>query len=224
MKKLTVLIFALLSFFINESFGQNSKYEIGAEGGAGLTSLRGDSNASFDAALGFTGGISFQYNISKFFSFRTNISYEKKGARDKITYVDINGSEIGESYMHVNYSYIVLPLLARVSFGKDIKFIVNGGPYLGYLTKSTSVYDAIAEVPEVTNDNTGNTERFDFGLTAGTGVLFPVKERVLISLEIRDNLGLSNTYDGENKADFSLKNNSLSLLAGVAYRFGMNTN
>jgi hypothetical protein len=74
MKKLTVLIFALLSFFINESSGQNSKFEIGSEGGAGLISLRGDSLFSYDAALGFTGGISFQYNISGLFSLRTNIS------------------------------------------------------------------------------------------------------------------------------------------------------
>jgi hypothetical protein len=220
MKKLTVLIFALFSFFINESSGQNSKFEIGSEGGAGLISLRGDSRFSYDAALGFTGGISFQYNISGLFSLRTNISYEKKGAKDKITYIDINGVEIGESSMHINNSYIVLPLLARFSFGKDIKFFVNGGPYFGYLIKSTYLYDAIAEVPEVKYDDTANKERFDFGLTAGTGVLFPVKKRVLISLEIRDNFGLSNIYD----SDVSLKNNSLSLLAGVAYRFGMSTN
>jgi len=54
--------------------------EIGIEGGAGCTSLRGnDLLVTFtDPAAGFSGGFSFGYPFSRLFSLATGIAYEKK--------------------------------------------------------------------------------------------------------------------------------------------------
>jgi len=69
-------------------------------------------------------------------------------------------------------------------------------------------------------DNTDNFERLDFGIATGLGVNFPIRNNIFMSLEVRNNLGLSNISSLPVGNDGKIKTNSTNLLIGIAYKFG----
>lgn len=191
-REITLLV-TVLSIWTSVN-GQVSKFEIGLEGGPSLTSLRGnDILEDFnDPTIGYSGGVTFQYNFPKLISIRTNITYERKGVVAKFNAKDINGNQIGEIKAHSNFDYLIIPVLARLNFGSKLNFFVNAGPYFGYLIKHTSFTEAFNEFPESTMDNTANFKRFDTGLTSGLGCGLPIKNNFTMTIEVRHNLGLYN--------------------------------
>ncbi len=223
MNKLSIILLGSLTFYSLVLVGQANKFNIGLEGSPGLTSLRGnDILEKFnDPTIGFSGGLTFQYNFPKLISIRTNIAFERKGAIAKNQAIDVFGNQIGEVTIHTNFDYLTIPLLAKLTFGNKIKFFVNVGPYSSYLIKQTTVTDAINEFPKSKSNNTSNFNSIDFGLTTGLGAGLPVKDELLITLEIRNNLGLYNISSLPVANDGSIKTNSINLLIGIAYRFGI---
>jgi ABC-type antimicrobial peptide transport system permease subunit len=223
-RKITLLV-TVLSIWTSVN-GQVSKFEIGLEGGPSLTSLRGnDILENFnDPTIGYSGGVTFQYNFPKPISIRTNITYERKGVVAKLNATDINGNPVGEIKTHSNFDYLTVPLLVRLNFGSRLKLFVNAGPYFGYLIKHTSVTEAFNEFPKSTTDNTGNFKRFDVGLTGGLGCGLPLKSNFIMTIEVRHNLGLYNTSELPIGNDGTIMTNSINLLLGVAYRFGTRIN
>jgi hypothetical protein len=133
---------------------------------------------------------------------------------------DEYGNPIGELTFHSNFDYLTIPILGRLTFGKKIEFYVNAGPYLGYLLKQKDITEASGEYPKTEIDNTDNFEKLDFGLTTGLGMNYPLLEKLLLTVEIRNNLGLTNTSSLPVANDGSIKTNSTSLLIGVTYRLG----
>jgi len=195
MKINTIII---LLFITTQTFAQQNKFEIGINGGANLSTMRGSSTYDFSYKPGATFSLMFQYNASKMFSIHSNISYENKG-----TYITFPDSEwSGSSKSTFEFQYITIPVLARLNFGTKAKFFINAGPYIGYLLRPDWV------------DNS-----FDFGLTTGIGGQIELRESLILSLELRNNLGLTpiTTYYDEFDTQY---NNSINLLIGIAYRFG----
>lgn len=222
MNKLRNFILITLIFSSSFTFGQTSKFEVGFEMGPSLISLRGNDILENykDLSFGFSSGLTFQYNFPKLISIRTNISFERKGLTTKGTATDEYGNEIGEITFHSNFDYLAMPLLGRLTLGKKIKFFLNAGPYLGYLIKQNDVTEAFGEYPKTEIDNTDNFERFDFGLATGLGINFPIRNKIFISFEIRNNLGLSNISSIPVVNDGTIKTNSTNLLIGIVYKFG----
>jgi len=202
--------------------GQINRYEVGVEGGPSLTYLRGNEflEELNDPTIGFSGGLTFQYNFPKIVSLRTNVSFERKGAITKSNFTDSNGNPIGEFTIRTNFEYLTLPILARVSFGKKFKFFANLGPYFGFLIKQTFVTEGTEQFPGGTSDNTENDKRFDAGLSGGIGGSATVKGRFIITLEARHNLGLYNVSKVPVVNDGSILTNSTNLLIGIAYGLG----
>jgi len=222
MDKLKTLFPTAIIFCSILSFGQVNKFDFGIEGGPSLASLRGnDFIKDFnDPTIGFSCGLTFQYNFQKLISIRTNIAFERKGSKSKIRATAIAGNPVGEITTHSNFDYLTLPILARLTFGNKVKFFVNVGPYLGYLIKQTYVTDAINEFPKSKTDNTSNFKRIDLGLTTGLGAGLPLNDKLLITLEIRNNLGLYNISSLPVANDGTIKTNSTNLMFGIAYKFG----
>ena len=222
MNRIRNFTLGMLLFCSSLIFGQTKNFNIGIEGGPSLISLHGNDvvESYNDLSLGFSGGLSFQYNFSKLVALRTNISFERKGLTTKIQATDEYGNPIGELTFHSNFNYLTLPLLGRLTFGKKINFYVNAGPYLGYLLKQKDITEAFGEYPKTEMDNTDNFKRLDFGITSGLGMNFPIQEKLLLSVEIRNNFGLTNISSLPVANDGSIKTNSTNLLVGVAYRIG----
>jgi hypothetical protein len=222
MNKQTIILLATFIFCSSAIIGQTNKFDVGLEGGPSLTSLRGNDilEKYNDPTVGFSIGLAFQYNFPKLISIRTNIAFERKGAIAKNKASDEFGNPIGEITTHTNFDYLTIPLFARLTIGNKMKFFVNVGPYFSYLIKQTSKTDAINEFPKSKTDNTSNFTRIDLGLTTGLGAGLPINDKLLITLEIRNNLGLYNISSHPVANDGTIKTNSTNLLFGIAYKFG----
>ncbi|HOY40076.1 MAG TPA: porin family protein, partial [Bacteroidales bacterium] len=116
-------------------------FDIGIEGSPSLIYLRGLIDYNYEPSLGFSGGISFQYNFPKIISIRTNVSFERKGAIRRITYTDIMGETISELVEHSNFNYITLPILIKASLGKHVKYFITAGAFGGYLLNAEINYN-----------------------------------------------------------------------------------
>lgn len=226
MNKLRNSILITLILCSSLTFGQTNKFEVGLEMGPSLISLRGNDflDKNNDISFGFSSGFTFQYNFPKLISIRTNISFERKGLTTQGTATDEYGNQIGEITFHSKFDYLTIPLLVRLTFGKKINFFINAGPYIGYLIQQKNVIEAFGEYPKTETDNTDNFKRTDFGITTGLGARFPIKSKLFLSLEIRNNLGLTNISSVPVVNDGTIKTNSTIILIGIEYRFGTRMN
>ena len=209
-----------LSFFSTAFGQQESKHALGFEGGAGVSFLRGLENIEeyHNPTLCYAAGINYQYSFNESFSFFSALDYERKGSVVNATATDQSGEPVGEIVAHANYDYLVLPLLARFSFGKQLKMFMNAGPYVGYLLKVTSVTDENDIIPHTELDVTDESYKYDFGISAGLGMKIPIKNKISFNVEVRNNLGLVNTRSAPIEEEWgAVKTNSTNLLLGVTY-------
>lgn len=191
-------------------YGQGDKFQAGIEGGPGVCFIYWVKNywTTSDAAAGFTTSAFFQWNITQRFALRPGLAFEQKGSTD--TYQDYFG-EVFQSRLRSRW--IALPVLARFSFGKKIRFFIDSGPYVGYALQLQSFYSNSASSTEFESDYTRSGHRFDAGLCLGIGIAFPISKNLGLSIEARDNLGLV-------KAEASQRYNATYLMAGVCYSWG----
>jgi len=200
------LICFTLSFTV---LSQNLK--IGIEGGASYTNLRGNSIAEKSESLfSHLIGVYGEFPISEQVFLKGGLNYERKGSKIDSRIDDYNGIPLESYTINNSYNYLTLPILIKYQFNGQVKFFINGGPYVGYLlnskskTKSTNDYDTSYLYKKI-----------DFGLVAGVGMLIPFNDNFQFSLEIRDNLGVINISKVDVVGSGTIKTNSLNFLLGV---------
>lgn len=235
MNKLRRVVLAVLVLVSTLVFGQEKRFEVGVEGGLSRTSLWGNEllNKGFNKlTIGYSGGLAFQYNVSKTFSIRSGVGYDLKGNSSKsYLYPDISGNDIGKYRARSNFHYLTVPILGKFTIGKKGQFFINVGPYIGYLLKHNFILKV--NVFEEFEDEYGkrfaekssvidNLKRLDFSLTTGLGVALPVNDQLSLSLELRNNLGLYDISTLPVYNDGTIKTNSTNLLVGLSYCFGNN--
>jgi hypothetical protein len=215
MSRLRIFVLSItLSFlFCIELKAQTNKFEFGVEASPSFTFLKGNDfiEKMYNGTLGYSGGISFQYNWGKRIALRTNIAYERKGGEGEFDFTDNYGASIGKGVVNLNFDYLTIPILVRYTFGKRVKYFINGGSYFSYLIKQTLVFKGANSDSE--SNNTSSYNRLDAGISLGTGIQYPINEKLILSSEIRGNMGLANTLPNGD-----LKVNSVNLLLGIAYR------
>jgi opacity protein-like surface antigen len=211
MKRFTILFLFLISSF--NVFNQETKQLIGIEFSPTVRTLYGNVFGSIQKmSLGFSVGFNYQYMINSYFSIKSGITYDKKGTVAEIEMRDIDGNLIGTTDFKMNYNYLVIPVLASITDKKD-HFYISSGPYIGYLISLINKHGSVGDFPEDKSNNTEGAERIDFGWIFGIGYNFNVSGRVKIDLGMREDLGLVNLADGENK----IKTNSLGFRVGLKY-------
>ena len=116
--------------------------------------------------LGGNGGFVFRYAGHKYCHFQMELNYEHRG-----------WTQNGTSH---SLHYIELPILMHLNFGSELcRWFFNLGPQIGYCVKDES--------------NT-ITHPFDWGLAAGTGILFNTKKAGTYQLEIRYDFSLGGVF------------------------------
>jgi hypothetical protein len=223
MKKSIVFIFLLVSVSV---FSQQNKWDVGIIGGPSITAKRWTKLKSYapNPGVGFYAGVSSQYNFNKNFAIHAELAFDQKVTKDNITLTDQNGSEIGDAKIINQLNYLTMPILFRASVGNNVKYFLQTGPYLSYLLNST--YKSLSDNPQYSfNQNiTSSNPAMDFGISAGLGIVVPVKEKFAISCALRGNYGLVNILykTGKNGSSGHLKqyNESINLLVGVTYKLG----
>src|ERR1035437_7314797 len=217
------IIFLLLTIALTtKGFGQQTKLNIGLEGGPSLIFLNGNATEKNNSGLtvGYSGGIAFQYNFGSLFSIRTNVDYERKGAYATITISDPYGNK-NTGKNHLNLNYLTAPILLRASFGNKGNILFNAGVFFGYLINQTTSFQSSAHSYNYSStDNTSNYKSFDTGLSAGLGFSIPIYRHFLFSFEARNNTGILNIEKPVANSNPVLRTNSTNLLLGIVYKLG----
>lgn len=216
MKKI-VFTFLLATFFVGTSFAQG-KLKVGFNGGLTYSSFRGNPQIeTLDAGVDFLVGVSFEYQLKNRLSLVANINYDRKTATDN-PYIEIFDSPDDPSFygrvkIKFKNQFISLPILLKYQFGPDNSLYINGGPFMSYMIKSELWND----YDERNTDQTDNYKSLDFGLTFGFGKAFKLKNNKEISIEIRENLGLSDISAVPVVGNGSIKTNSLNLICNYSF-------
>jgi hypothetical protein len=224
MKKLLLSISFLLIATL--SYSQNSKIKFGIQAGLNYSDFRGYEIPvtplySESPAFAYLGGINVEYLIKEKLSLKLDLNYERKSqkADNTLEIFDNNGSsKVYNFTSKKNYDYLVLPIMIKYSFTNRNSFFINGGPYIGYLLKSNITND-LGNIDGVINEpfeTTKYNNRTDFGLSIGIGKNFELKENNSIFIEIRENLGLTNTSKNTVLGNGTVKTNSLNLIIGYS--------
>jgi hypothetical protein len=225
MKKHFLNILLLLITTLN--YAQNSKIKYGVQAGLNYSTLLGyDIPTSYNPfysekpAFAFLVGVNFEYQIKEKWSLKLNLNYERKSQKsdNNLGLTDVYGETIGnyDFTLRKNYDYLVLPIMAKYSFGNENSFYVNGGPFIGYLLQSNVTND-LKEIDEFSNSSLKTTDgnnKIDLGLSIGLGKTIAINEKNSIFIEIRENLGLTNTSKNKVWGDGVARTNSLSLIVG----------
>ena len=112
--------------------------------------------------LGGNGGFVFRYAGHEYCGFQMELNYEHRGWTQSGTPHSLH--------------YIELPILMHLHFGSPFcQWFFNLGPQIGYCVK---------------DESSTITHPFDWGLAAGTGVLFNTKKAGTYHLEIRYDFSL----------------------------------
>jgi len=216
--KHTILTAAAIMLAI-AAHSQNKIFTIGAEGGISIASLSYDQssiNDLYKSRTGYAAGVALQYNFKKVFSLRTGAMFELKGATSEITFTDQSGNIIGKGEIKQDLGYLTIPLLLRATFGNKINFFVNGGPYWASLLTAKLIIEPVPANIDHEQDIKYQFETTEFGVSGGIGVSALFNELILISLEVRNNMGITDISPGT----YEVKTRSLLFLAGVAITFG----
>jgi len=193
MKHLLV-IWGFIQLLHFNSVAQSGNFEVGIKGGTSVALNWGSSYTKMNQnpTLGYAAGISFRYHLPKRFSIGTEITFERKGYSINVAAADIDENIFGEVEVKYRLHYLLIPILTRFSVGKKVCTFVNVGPFFGFLTHATADWKAPSRFVYFPNttDETKDFKRLDVGVTTGLGIMIPVKERIFLSLEVRNNLGL----------------------------------
>lgn len=209
MKKVIVgcAVLGMLIFSSALFAGEVGEIHYGIKGGAGLAKAWGD-DVPDDAAfkLGANVGAFMNYRVHEMFVVQPEVFFAMKGWK-----IDVEGAD----EISVKMDYIDIDVLAKLTIPMEgmIKPCVFVGPYLGInMTADIEVGDVSEEIE--------NAKSTDIGLVAGGGVDFELENGMIILLDIRYSMGMTNVFEvpeGEEGDEPAVKNNSIIFMAGVAF-------
>lgn len=201
MKKVIIL---MLAIGLNGTiFAQLPAFSIGPKIGYNTTKLSTDaSTVSSDLKNKFQFG-AFVRIGSKFY-IQPEVNYVTKGGV-------LKSNDAGTTItQNITLKTLTIPLLIGYKF-VDLKVAslhLVGGPVASYaLNKKLSVTNPGASWPVNTTDDIKNAS---WAIQAGAGI-----DVLMLTLDIRYEIGLSNMYNGSNVNMKSLKNNLLNVSLGL---------
>ncbi|SOD03382.1 Opacity protein [bacterium JGI 053] len=184
----------------------NAQVSVGVFGGAVSFNVAGvnDSRVKLSHNGGLTAGGLLNVGITDRVSLQLEPMFIQKGAK-----VAVEG--IGD--VDVEASYLEVPVLLKVPFGQGrVQPFAMAGPSFGLLLSARQRADFI---PREQQDIKDESESFEFGVTGGAGVAFPLSPRVQGFAQGRYHHGLVDTDTAE---DESHRSRGWTLVAGVSVR------
>jgi hypothetical protein len=147
---------------------------------------------------GFAGGAFLLFPVTSRFSVQQEVLYVQKGSRQDIT-VDILDIP---TVLHVTYDmdYIEIPVLLRLAWMKweRSEFFGTAGTVLAIKVRDRYrldgvVTDGLESVPLYADADMSEVDMFDFSLTYGLGLEFPLLGRPAL-VEYRFTMGMNTLY------------------------------
>ena len=213
-----IIIIAVSITFSFPAPGQFRKFSTGIEGGFNLSSLRGNPyyENHHDFRAGPAGGVFIQYNLNKTLAIKTGVYFETKGSK----FEAIAGDHTIIFHGKNNLDFLVIPVIVKAGAGEKLYFSVNAGFYYGCLLRQTEtisediiLYDPLILRPDY-------FKKSEIGILAGFGIACPIKQKFLVSLEMRNNFGLNDISKFKDYYGGRTKTYSANFLFGFAFKFG----
>ncbi|HIT16025.1 MAG TPA: PorT family protein [Candidatus Avimuribaculum pullicola] len=222
-------LIATLSFFIfvllphNAAVAQThyeSNISIGVKGGTTFSMIGLSPSVPQTMLMGTTMGVSFRYIEERNFGFIVELNMMQRGWKEKFEYAPQYSYQRRLTYLH-------LPFLTHIYFGSHkFRGFFNAGPELCFMIGDS--YDSnfdINNLPDF-NDDYRETEqfdmevnsKFDYGISAGLGMEFILKNKHSFLLEGRYYFGIGNVF-GSSKSDHFGKSNGSSITVTLGYMF-----
>lgn len=184
-KSACILIMTLLTLCVSAQPRMRSpEYWVGAHGGVSASTVLfnptrdGMSPITDACVLGGNAGVVFRFAAHKYCHFQMELDYMHRGWKDSY----------GTNSLH----YVELPILMNLNFGSDLcRWIFNLGPQIGYC-----VWEESGTI----------TQRFDWGLAAGTGFYIRTKNAGVYEFEIRYDLSLGSVFGTTVTDDYKMAN------------------
>lgn len=228
MKRLYILIIIGLCLLGTSSAkaqlqDQRNNLSIGVNGGVNISSVSFNPSIKEGKLIGPEFGVTIRYIGEKYFNMicgiQGEINFSQRGWKENID----DGT--GDTYQRT-MSYIEIPLLAHLAFGKDkgngVRFVLNLGPQIGYLigeneTMSAS-WDPSGRTPNKQYGKMAD-RKFDYGIIGGGGMEVRTGIGNFI-LEARYYYGLSDFYNNSKKDPFGRSGHSY-IGARLTYLFDL---
>jgi hypothetical protein len=255
MKKpiLCLLLLSLMFAFFNahaQNFGgsQNSFY-LGIKGGVSIPSLgSGGGNqlsSGYKSGMGADAALFAEFKFGDMFSIMPMIEYSSQGGKKDGIQAFPTPPQVAvfypQPYLYANFSstvklgYIMLPILAKISFDINSSFSVygDGGPFVGYLlnarqssTGSSPVYSdasgqtviAVAGTQSFANDMDikGQLNKINFGVEGNIGLAYKLDQNYIF-IEGGGNYGLKNIQN--DPANGKNNTGAATVTLGYIYSF-----
>lgn len=205
--------------------------------GANAANMSGSSVTNSQMLIGYNVGGFFNYSLvdvissdfGELFSVQAEISLQQKGTTADYMFTNETKKEV-----KVEATYVQVPVLAKFTFGEERKI-----QYFGEVGFYGAALFGLKIDGEVWRDHDGDekTDRrkyreeytgFDAGAVVGGGLSVPFggrKSPWRAYVNLRYSLGFMNVGEEKATTDISIeqlndvKNNVISILAGVAYKF-----
>ena len=198
---------------------------IGGSAGLNMSSVGFEPNIKQGTLMGPTFGITARYISEKYFAMICGIQGELNIAQRG--WKEVIEDETNDTYSR-SMTYLEVPLLAHLAFGKDqghgARFVLNLGPQFGFLLsekeKMSEPWNP-SHRPNGTNQQYGKMaeNKFDYGIVGGGGVEMRTGIGNFI-LEARYYFGLSDFYNSTKKDYFSKSSHSY-ISAKLTYLFDL---
>lgn len=201
----------LLSAFLlsppvsNAQTHYRSNVSVGVKAGADISRVFFNPSVKQGMLPGAVAGLMFRYVEESHFGLVAELNLAQRGWSE-------NFGGAPYSYKRT-VSYLQLPVLAHIYFGRRGRFFFNAGPEIGLrLAEKTSCnFDpsAISTLPDFPDDLRQTDQllmpvhqRVDYGITAGLGGEFSLNRRNALSLEARFYYGLGNLFPSGRRDSF----------------------
>lgn len=229
----------------------NAQLYVGAKGGVNMPDLAGTHlRKGYTSHTGIYpyGGVLTGFQFSNRLSFQTEANFSIQGGKwrgiQPVPTGAITGITIPEGEnLYANYKvktildYVEIPVLAKITLGKKLKYYAGIGPYISVLIRAKKIItgnsllytDATGSIPFMIKDSvappvflnstiliTKKINTINAGLQGGAGVQYPVGSGNIF-LEYRAILGLTNIND-RNNGEGKSETNSLVVAAGYFFR------
>ena len=204
---------------------QRHNFSIGGSAGVNISSVSFEPSIKQGSLIGPTFGFTARYISEKYFAMicgiQGEINISQRGWKEVIE----DGTN--DTY-HRSMTYVELPLLAHLAFGKDkghgARFVLNLGPQIGFMLSEkehmSDPWDPSYR-PNGTNQQYGKMaeNKFDYCIIGGGGVEMRTGVGNFV-LEARYYFGLSDFYNSTKKDYFSRSAHSY-ICAKLTYLFDL---
>lgn len=200
----------------------NPEFHMGVKAGASISSMSFSPSVQQSWNQGYVAGLVFRYTEEKIFGLIGEINIEQRGWKEDF-------KENSQFKYSRTLTYIQIPLMTHIYFGRKVKGFVNLGPsvscYLSSKISSNFDYKNVNEVPGFPLKNRTNEQmamevknRFDYGIVGGVGMEVVIKKRHSLMLEGRYYFGIGNIFPSAKKDIFSASR-AMSIQVSLAYLF-----